>query len=1166
MLVLLAGLVMVLGPAVGTSWAQLVKGGIAGIVVDSTGAVVPGAEAVALDPATSSTGKSISDSVGAFRIPLLAVGTYNLSVTKEGFRKLSMVGVQVNSAATTDVGTLQLEVGQATTTVEVSANVTVVEATQAQITNTLTNSTITFLPIVGQNEGMDFLAVLLPGVNASRDDNFANTNGVGFSSNGIRGRNNDQQIDGANNNDNSVTGPGLFLSNTDWVQEYQVTTSNFGVEYSRNSGSVINIVTKSGTNDYHGSAFVTENSWKTQALNNAQIAFEGLTKPPISNDEFSGVSVGGPIRKDKIFFFAGFDDEIIPGTSVDSTGNLEPTPTGLATLQACLPSSGTIQALGTYGPYAIKAGNPQPLPGSVVTKTIAGVTCSDGSALGPVQFGGVVRTLSTPYKEYDWLGRMDYQGAKDRIYARFIRQTENYENEDLGTAWAGYPENIPSIGYQAGLDWTRTFSPNLVNDARLNYSRLGVQFGGNDIGNTVPTESNLADGLASVAVPPGYAGFGFANIFPQGRIGNTYQLQDNLSWTHAKHTVKAGTNLTYARSPNVFLPNYNGTYNFVTMANYFEDIPSSIDITLGPPVLDFREHDSFLYVGDDFKATKNLTLNLGLSWAYYGQAGNLFHKLDVANEKGSQPFFDPTLPLSVLTSPLLPPHRGDFGPNAGFAYAPGGGKTVIRGGYRLTYDPAYYNAFLLMSISAPQVLAQTLTGASAAANPMPANPLGPVVRSSLASYLTLGVLDPREFDNTTISPNFGPDHVQGWSFGVERQLSSHAVVESRYVGNHGGGLFQSLNANPYVAGLASSFPSQVPSGVTGCSTANAVVPNAIGRENCNEGVLNEVANTGVSDYNGWQNELRTNNLWNQLTLRTSFTWSKTTDNTSEIFGATNLFGLPGAANTSAYAENPFDTLHGEHALSGLDVPAQWTLSFVEGLPFYRGQHGLRGHVGGGWSLSGSYIISSGQPYTPIQEELNYLSGGTAYDTAFDEAIIGFYETARPFVLTPSAPASSVAVYAGDLCTLDGVFTGGTAGCNLSPNTLLSWNAYNQGQGASPSPIGSARFLVNGAYADSVYNEPWGTAARNSLRDARINQANFQISKDTNVTERVKIRFDAAFLNVFNHPNFASVDPVIEDAGYTDEGFGFATPSLFPGGLFGGGGPGREIKFGLKILF
>jgi hypothetical protein len=865
--------------------------------------------------------------------------------------------------------------------------------------------------------------------------------------------------------------------------------------------------------------------------------------------------VGGPIRKNKLFFFAGFDDQIVPGTTVATTGNLEPTPAGLATLTACLPNSGVIKALNVYGPYAIKYGNPTPQASSLTTRNIYNpgtttpITCSNGSPLGAVQFAGVQRTVVNPYKEYDWMGRADYQASsKDRIYARFLRQTGNSENTSNGNQWSGYPANVPSIGYQGGLDWTRTFSPNVVNEARLNYGRLGVEFGGNSYGNTLPEMGNMAQGLATITAPSGYAGFGYANNMPQGRIVNTYQLQDNLSWTHGRHTMKAGANLTYQRSPNVFLPNYNGTYGFSSIYNYVENIPTSISITLGTPNLDFREHDNFLYVGDDWKATKNLTLNLGLSYAYYGQPANLFNKRDTANETSSAPLFNPALPLALRVFPQLPSHKKNFGPSIGFAYAPGGGKTVIRGGYRLTYDPAFYNIYLNIASATPQVLAQTLSGATANANPMPAVPLGYNVRAALASKLTLGVQDPRNFNQTTVSPNFGPDHVQGWSFGIQRQLSAHAVVESRYVGNHGGGLFQSLNGNPKISGWASAFPGQVPSGVAPCSSANAVVANAVGRVNCSLGVERIRTNTGVSDYSGWQNELRATNLWNQLTVRSSFTWSKTTDNASEIFGTQT------GGTTVAFAQNPLNTLQAEHGISGLDFPAQWTLSYVEALPFHRGQQGLVGRVFGGWSVSGSYIISSGQPYSPLQYCINYCTGGGANDTTFNAAYIGIYETSRPYLLSPSAPVSKVAIYAADLCNYDG-----EAGCNLSPSQLVSWNAYNA-QGAVQTVLpSSARFLANGGYANTVYNTPWGNVGRNTLRDAGTNRANFQITKDTRVTERVKVRFDASFLNVFNHPNFGSVDTWLDDAGYNTEGNGFGLPSLTSGG-------NRTIKFGLKILF
>jgi len=1156
-LALLVGLVLAFGPGVSTGWGQVVKGAIEGTVVDSTGGVVPGALIEVHDPSTGSSGKAISDAIGAFRIPLLAIGTYNLTVTMKGFRTLEMTGVGVTSAATTPVGKLQLEVGQTTTLVEVSAAAPLLEATEAQITNAMSGSVVAELPLLG-NEGYDNLALLLPGVNNSRGDNFANYNGAAFTSDGIRGRNNDQQIDGQNNNDNSVTGPSIMLGNMDWVQEYQVTTSNFGIEYSRNSGSVVNTITKSGTNDWHGSVFGSENSWKTATLTNTQIAFEGLTQVPKYNDEFSGASAGGPIKKNKIFVFGGWDNEIIPGSYVSSTGNFEPTPNGLQTLSACLPNSGVLQALAKYGPYAIPGGGVAPEASSLTDKPITllnGATCANnGASTVTAEFAGVERSITDPDKEYDWMARMDVQGSKDRIYGRFIHQGVTDTNTSDGPGWAGYPLNVPSTGVQAGLDWTRNFTATVVNEARLSYGRMTVQFGGNTFGNTVPLMNNWATGLASITAPPGYAGFGYASNLPQGRIINTYQLQDNLSWIHGKHTVKAGTNLTYQRSPNVFPANENGTYGFSTIANYIQDIPTTVGLTVGDPILDFREHDNFLYVGDDLKATRNLTLNLGLSYAYFGQPANLFNTETTKNETGSAPLFNPSLPLSIRTFPRLPSHKADFGPSVGFAYSPnwggifgGSGKTVFRGGYRLTYDPAFYNIYLNIQNSTPVVLSQSLSGATANSNPLPANPTGNTVRSLLAPYLTLGVSDPRNSYQTTVKPDFGPDHVQGWSFGIQRELGPHAVFETRYVANHGGSLFQSLDGNPWVEGLATSFPNLVPSGITPCSAANAAVANAVGRENCDLGIERLRANSAVSDYQGWQNELRTTNLWRQLTLRTGFTWSKTTDNTSDIFNT----GGPG--NPIAFAQDPFDTLHGEHGLSGIDFPLNWTMSFVEQIPFFRNQPGFVGRFLGGWVLSGSYIISSGQTYTPIQYCINYCTGGDVYDTPFIAHFVGFYESARPFLLSPTGTVSNVAIYAGDLCSYDGVL-----GCNLSPTTLMSWNAYNT-QDVAQALSGSARYVVNGAYADTLYGTPWGSAGRNTLRDARTNTANFNLLKHIKVTERVDIQFNTEFLNVFNHPNFSSVDPYLDDAGYTSETTGFGIPSLWSGG-------NRVIKFGLKILF
>lgn len=932
---LLAGLVLtfvfLLGQAPVPAAAQVVKGSISGTVVDSTGAVVPDAQITATSGETGAHYSTVTDQAGLFHIALVAIGTYTVEVSKTGFRSETLNNVGVQSSQDAGLGTITLEVGQTTTTVEVTAAPPLMETTQTQVTNTVSSSTIQSFPGINLNNGLDMLALQVPGVVATRDLGFSNSNGMDFGNNGIRGRNNDQQIDGQNNNDNSVGGPYLFMANPDFVQEYQIVTDNFGPEYGRNSGSVVNIITKSGTNAWHGDVFATESNWRLDTLSNTQKAFEGLTQVPNFNNEYSGASVGGPLKKDKAFIFGGFDDNIEPGSAVYAEGGLTPTPAGITTLQSCFPNSPSIAALANYGPYGIKGGNPVP-SGTPTTESLTGANGAPCS----VQFAGVQRTLADPFHQYDYTTRLDWNGVKDHIYGRWLYQKATPLNLDPGTAAVGYPYNVPSFGEDFGVSWTRTLSATMVNEFRLSYGRLNVEFGGNGIGNTIPNQGNLASGLSNIAFSdPSLAGFGPATSLPQGRIVNTYQLQDNWSWFRGAHEIKAGTNLTYQRSPNVFLPDYNGAFTFPDFQSFANDTPATVNVTLGTPTLDFREHDSFFYFGDDYKVRPDLTLNLGLTYTYFGQPANLFNKLDTKNESSSSPFFNPALPLSTRVFPALPSPKNQWGPSAGFAYTPhwgwltGNGKTVLRGGYRLAYDPPYYNIYLNIASSAPQVLAQTLSGADAAANPLPAQPFGPNVRAELAPYLTLGVADPRSFNQTTVTPNFRADHTQEWSFGIQRQLVPAAVLEVRYVGNHGGNLFQSINGNPYIADLAASFPSLVPSGDTPCSSSEAVVPQAAGRVNCNLGVERVRTNTAVSDYQALQTQLRTTNLFHQLTMTTGYTWSKTTSNADEIFGSF------AGGGTLAFAQDPFNYVGGEHGLSGLDIPQNWTLSLLSSFRFLR---------------------------------------------------------------------------------------------------------------------------------------------------------------------------------------------------------------------------------------
>jgi hypothetical protein len=1184
-------LVTLLGTAIlsGPARAQVSTGSLSGTVVDATGAVVSDATVTLTNEGNSAKQQATTSASGGFRFTFLSVGRYDLEITKSGFRGLKSPGISVDANIEHSLGAMKLEVGQTSETIEVTSAAPLVESAQAQVSTAITGEALQTFAGVAENEGADFIALTLPGVAAARDNNFSNTNGVGFTVNGIRGRNNDQQIDGQNNNDNSVAGPAIFVSDVDFVNEYQATTSNFGPEYGRNSGSVINVVTKNGTNRWHGTVFGDETNSVLTSLTNIEKSFDGITKPPRFNQEFSGGTIGGPLLKNKVFIFGGFDNQIDSSTAIFNTGALTPTPIGIGQLAGCYPGSASVTALANLGPFGVGAGGPTVpvgttqtvdyFPYNATTQTgdpnlPAVPVPNDGGAGCNVQLGGVQRTLPNGFHIYDWVARLDvHLTNSDSFYTRYLYQKEVFFNvaTTATSNAAGFPVNVPSLGQSGLVDWTHTFNNRMLNEFRVGYQRNAVQFGGNTLG-TTPLISNIANALTSIGFGQAtLLGFGPNSGFPQGRVVNSYQLQDNFSYTRGQHQLKWGANITNQRSPNVFLPTYNGAFVFNDYAFYAANLPSATGLVVGNPGFGFKEWDTFLYVGDDWKVKSNLTLNLGLTWSYLGQPANIFHQETVARQQGSDPFWLPTVPLSAATSPSIAATHTLFGPSIGFAWSPNGplmgnGKTVLRGGYRLTYDPAYYNIFLGNATSAPVVLSQTFSAPIPATKTSPyvpsgpgltAAPFGPAIRSEYASLLPFGKLDPRNSPETITAPKLSPDKVHEWSLGIQRNVTKDSAFEVRYVGNHGENLFQTINVNPYIAGLASAFPSYIPAGLTPCPIGSAVVPSAVGRVNCNTGIQLETANTGFSNYNGLQTEFRTSNIFRQLTLRTSYTWSKTMDNASEIF---NTFA---GGNSESLAQNPLNVKGGEYSLSGIDFPQTWTLSFVEDIPFMRSQHGILGHIVGGWALSGTYILQSGQNYSPQQAVINAFTSpieDVAFNKAFNNTVP---DVVRPFLGSPSAPATQVGIFAGDAC---GVFG---AGCSLSANTLISLNGINNGA-VTPVTNSQVHFIANGGEAESVFGVPFGNVRRNSVRDYHTNLANFTLFKNIKFWERATLQWHMTMNNAFNHPNYGNTIPgistFIENAGAAGAGAAFADPTVQSDANLSCPAGTRCAYFGLKVIY
>ena len=938
-------------PAMG----QVIKGSISAQVTDPQGAVVPNAQVKAKNMATGIVFPTTTDSSGLFRLNLIPVGTYTVEIAAQGFKTASLPGVIVEAGRDAGLGSIKMVIGQKTEAVEVTAEAPLITPTESQITSSWSGTTLNTFAGIQENEGLDRLALFVPGVTATRSDNFSNTNGTGFSSNGLRGRNNDQEIDGQNNNDNSVGGPGLFLSNTEFVGQYVIVTNNFGPEYGRNAGSVVNIITKSGSNAWHGSIFGVENSNFLNALSNTQKntnkpgTTSPFTGPPRSNNEFSGGTVGGPIMKNKMFFFGGFDDQLIGAQSVFTTTSLSPTPAGLAKLGSCGVDPRALGILQKFGPYAF-GGNPTPRNTSFAT--IGSCVAANPADPNGVQVGGVTRVLPTPFHGYDFIMRSDWQSGANNIMGRYLFNRNNtFNSNDNGAA--GWLINVPALSQAALISWTRNFGAHMVNESRVSFGRLNVQFGGG-FNPFEPGPGNILEALTNITFQAGGAlSIGPATNLPQSRLVNTWQGQDNWNYVMGKHSLKAGANFSYQRSPNVFLPIVNGAYRFANLNSFLTTYtPNRVQIANGNPNLDFREYDTFLYAGDDWKLGQHLTLNLGVTWTYYGTPSNLFNDLTTPRESNpATAFWLTSLPLDQRTTPKIPSVMNSFGPSAGFAYSPqwggfitGHGKTVIRGGYRLLYDPPFYNIFVNMSSSSPMTFLQTITSGFNA-NMLPAIPTGPNVRSALAANLLPNTFDPRTQNETQITPNFGPDKVHTWSFGFEREITKNSVIEARYVGNKGTNLFQTVDGNPYVGTAANPGQLQfglLPAGTPSCAATTqqgppSTVGTDVGRLSCGFGVVRTRNNGGFSDYHGVQVEFRAANLFKQLFIRSGYTFSKNLDNVSEIF-ATGTAG-----NTLFAAQNPFQTGGAERSISGLDIPNVWTVQFTEQLPFFKADRQDRQH-------------------------------------------------------------------------------------------------------------------------------------------------------------------------------------------------------------------------------
>jgi hypothetical protein len=1113
-----------------TTFAQTSRGTVSGVVSDATGAVISGASVVLTNTATSVSRSTVTNNEGFYRFEAVDLGAYTVKFNATNFGAITKSNIVVSANLTSTVDA-QLSPGTTEMTVDVTAETGALLQIEAPVRGGNIDSTrIVDLPVADRNPVS--LALTLPGVSTNRFGFGVDT----FSVNGSRGRSNNFLIDGTENNDISVAGQGFQIKNPDAVVEVSVQTSNYDAEFGRAGGAVVNTITKSGTNQYHGTASWQYDSTRDDAITNTQSIIREIAErgyPPYGTEHVFAGTFGGPVKfprfgqggpvlydgKDRTFFFVAYQNQ--RQAFNETTNVLVPTAAGRANLRQIFPQ-GMNPGVDTY---------------LAVTDGVVGLTNPTDIALGQddagvdrgnIPFGTAGTTFARTFVEPQFQIRIDHKiSESSQLSGRYLfaDQSDPLGGADLGLP--GFTTSQPNRFQNFLISETHVFTPTLTNELRLSYNRIALSFPldpTNPLGLTLP--SIVIDGITD-STTLGYD-FGIQTNLPQGRIANNYVIQNTMTHVRGNHTFRFGFDLLEQRSRQFAPINergsliYNASEEYTSFANFVDDFSGSAgsaNRTFGSPLYYPELFRQAYFAQDRWRVNEALTLTLGVR---YENFGNPINSISTAAFTGLFNV-DPVTFQGPYSQPSkVEADNNNFAPTIGIAYSPafergplgslfGQNKTVIRAGYQMGYDSFFNNIASNAATSSPNVVAtQNIsqeTSGRGLANlstllPTTARPLSPLDAQTL--------VDPR-----LVNPYY-----QRWSFGIQRELPSRLVVDVSYVGTKGTKLYMVEDRNPQVpANLRIT-----PAGFTGSTTCT---PNESGcfisgRLDNLQGQRNIRSNSGSSSYHAGQIQV-SRRLSNGLALTGAYTYSKLIDNNSEIFASTGLSNSP-------FSIIPF-ALGGERnerAVSLFDRTHRAVFTYVYDLPFMRDQKGALGQIIGGWQISGATAFESGVPFTVTNgQDANGVAGNND----------------RPD-LNPNGQAGVRAVPQLDS---NGRFTG----------IYVNRDANN-----APIDPASARYV--GLIAGTGRS---GTAGRNTERSKGINNFDFSVQKQFRLTEGLNLQFRTQFFNVFNHPQygFASISPFAPStagpsaAVFTTPAGQFLQPQLGDGG-------GRVIRYLLKLTF
>ncbi len=1027
-----------------SAYAQANSGDLTGTVYDSTGAAIPTATVVATNDETGVKTSTQVNGNGVYRFSNLPIGRYTLVASAAGFQnnQLKNVDVVLNNIVTAN---MNLAVGTVGTTVEVSASAATIDTTTAQLQTTFDTKAVVELPQAGNNVGFGIYNLALLGAGVSSQGGVGQ--GVGPAISGQRPDNNSFFLDGVSNNNYYDPAPLVFVSQ-EAIGEFTLLTNQFAPEFGGGSGGIFNVLVKSGTNQIHGSIYDFTQNRMLNAVNSLD-AVAGYTSNPRFDNNRLGANIGGPIIKNKLFYFGDFEYNPIGNSAVPGEPLLAPTAAGYSTLNG-LPGLSTtnLQQLEKYVPAA--AAN----DGGFITVGNASIP------VGSIAFNNPVFT-----NNYDALVSIDYSMSdKDQLRGRWIY---NNQSSIIAATVPAFNASQPNNNYMLIVSEFHNFSPTLQNEFRTSYSRNV---------NALPGASQTFPGLDAYPVITfdELNGLTIGPVGPSGSTQGLFQVTNNLSKVWGKHTIKVGGDFIDQIATNYFIQRVTGNYEYSTLDLYLRDV--------APDILGERSSGAtsypvgFLqwagYANDDIRVTQNLTINLGVRYEY----------VTVPVASRYQVYSAPASVPGLLTVGKPSYDTTNFVPKVGFAYSPGKqGAWSIRGGFSQSYDLPYSN---LTANAAPPYYQQTNDcpgtlcaptgflasgGLPGSAQPLPTSQAGAL--AVLSSYTYGGK---RPYGLT-------------YTLGVQHVFANNYTFEARYVGTRGVHLWNQTRQNIFSRVTPTNYiptfftlpsASQFASLTTTLAQVKSyIVPGGTAANPANDlAVYGSDANIvgyapqAYSSYNGLQLQLN-RRYSNGLAFIAAYTWSHTEDDATATNFSTYL--------TPRRAQD-FQNLGADWSTSALDHRQRFTFTPIYEFRPFKDGNWLMKNVIGNWNFSGTYTYETPEQAT-VQSNLDSNLNG---DSAGDRVIInpagnansgtgvtGYNAAGQPV----AAGSGSIVAYVANSASARYVVAGSGALANGGRNTFPLHPTNNVDVAVKKRFTFRERYGFDiGAQAYNVFNHPQWT--------------------------------------------------------------------------------------------